>query len=514
MAVNMNLGVCHTCRGTVPAVHEERDGKEYLIKKCPECGDTEELVSNDSGQYRRKKELMSDKEYQGCEMNCLKCEHKQPNIIFIETTNRCNMNCPICITNVPSMGFEFEPRMEFFERIFEHYSRFEFPPSVQLFGGEPTMRDDVVDIIKLARSYGLSVRLVTNGLKFADREYCDKMITSGASVLIAFDGLRREMYAKLRGFEGSLDLKLKALENLSRHKRGKAVLMTVIDKNFNGEDMPQFLDYCMKNSELLRGIFLMPLTQVWEDDVLDYRPERTTQEDVEKIVDKAVDGKADFVPLGSLEFSNLARIFKVKHMPFMGVHPNCESFTLLISDGSKYSSLCKYLKRDLYDLVSEIRALDKSVSGYSPRDIGFWRKTLVALSLLGLLVKYFNFGQVVGAKGFRAFGRWMGIFASVVSGKKLKKVIKEKTEIKSILQIILLPFEDDFTVESERLQECASCFAYIDVKTDTVRSIPFCIWEKYKKTIMKDIAEKYNKEGYEKGLSRKPSAKGEVSEHV
>ena len=74
---------------------------------------------------------------------------------------------------------------------------------------------------------------------------------------------------------------------------------------------------------------------------------------------------------------------------------------------------------------------------------------------------------------------------------------------KLILQILLLPFEDDDTVETERLEKCASCFAYIDVETDQIRSIPFCIWEKYKKVIMKDIAEKYNKEGYEKGLSRK-----------
>ena len=42
----------------------------------------------------------------------------------------------------------------------------------------------------------------------------------------------------------------------------------------------------------------------------------------------------------------------------------------------------------------------------------------------------------------------------------------------------------------------------MDVGTDTVKSIPFCIWEKYKTVVMKDIAEKYNKEGYNQGLSR------------
>jgi len=338
------------------------------------------------------------------------------------------------------MGFEFEPRMEYFEKIFKHYSKLEFPPSVQLFGGEPTMRDDVFDIIKLARSYGLSVRLVTNGLKLADKEYCDKVMTSGASALISFDGLKREMYEKLRAFPGSLDLKVKALENISRHKRGKAVLMTVIDKNFNGEDVPQFLDYCIKNSDILRGIFFMPLTHVWSDTRLDYEPERTTQEDVEKIVSDAVDGNIDFAPLGSLEFKNLARIFKLKHMPFLGVHPNCESFTLLVSNGKKYVSLCSYLKRDLYSFVRDMRKLDSSLEKYEGKKVSKWTKFLVALSFGRLVVKYTNFGAVVDAKGSKAIGKWMRILGKAIAGEKIKNIIKKETQIKGILQIILLPF--------------------------------------------------------------------------
>ena len=47
------------------------------------------------------------------------------------------------------MGFEFEPGIEYFEKIFKYYSKFEFPPSVQLFGGEPTMRKDVLKLITL-----------------------------------------------------------------------------------------------------------------------------------------------------------------------------------------------------------------------------------------------------------------------------------------------------------------------------------------------------------------------------
>ncbi|MDD5633851.1 MAG: hypothetical protein PHW46_01075, partial [Candidatus Omnitrophica bacterium] len=354
-----------------------------------------------------------------------------------------------------------------------------------------------------AKSYGLSVRLVTNGLKLADPVYCEKVVSSGASVLISFDGLKRQMYEKLRAFPGALDLKLKALENISKHKKGKVILMTVIDKNINGDDMPKFLDYCLKNSKVIRGIFPMPLTHVWAESRLGYKPDRTTLEDIEKIVNDAVDGKVQFVPLGSLEFKNLARLFKLKHLPFLGVHPNCESFTLLLSNGNKYVSFSNFMKGDLYSLVEEIRKLDRSAEKYARKgQCGIFRKALLGLGVGRLVLKYANFGAMVNAKGLKAAVRWMGIFGAILTGKKVKDVIKDRTLMKGILQVLILPFEDNATQESERLEHCASGYAYIDTKTDTVKSIPGCIWERYKEAALRDNAIKYNKKGYDKGLAR------------
>ncbi|MDP8299769.1 MAG: radical SAM protein [Candidatus Tantalella remota] len=510
----MNLSICSKCKKTVPVDHKQENGKEYLVKKCPECGETTELVSNDSSQYNRKRDAMSGEDYPGCSMNCLQCTHRLPNIVFIETTNRCNMNCPICITNVPSMGFEFEPKMEYFEKIFKHYSQFEFPPSIQLFGGEPTMRDDIFDVINLAKSYELSVRLVTNGLKMADEAYCEKVMSSGAAVLISFDGLKREMYEALRASGSYLDIKTKALENISKRKSGKVVLMTVMDKNMNGEDMPLFLDYCLKHPRTVRGIFLMPLAHVWSENRLDYKPERTTPEDVEKIVDDSVEGDVEFIPLGAMNFKNLARIFKIKNMPFVGVHPNCESFTLLMSNGEKYISFNTYLKYDALSWVNDIRKVDGKGKRYLEKPTGAWGKALLSLSVAGIFIKHANMGAIVGAKGFQAFWKWMRFFGSLLTGKKFKDVLKEQTRIKGILQVLLLPFEDDCTIESERLEKCSSCFAYIDTATDSIRNIPFCIWEKYKNVIMKDMAIAYNKDGYTKGLEGETIKTGQVVDNA
>ncbi len=87
----------------------------------------------------------------------------------------------------------------------------------------------------------------------------------------------------------------------------------------------------------------MPLTQVWSDERLDYKPERTTQEDVEHILEESVHGKVEFVPLGSWEFNNLETVFKQFLWPFTGVHPNCESFTYLIPQEEKFVSISLFV---------------------------------------------------------------------------------------------------------------------------------------------------------------------------
>lgn len=498
-----NFGICSQCKRIVPVEHHEAQGKEYLKKQCSVCGTKLSLVSNDSKRYHLKRKFMEGRDYPGCGMNCLHCSHRNPDLVFIETTNRCNMNCPICITNVPSMKFQFEPRMEYFDKIFRHYAQQERKPHIQLFGGEPTMREDLLEIIDLARSYDLKVRIVTNGLKLADPDYAQRIISSSTVVQIAFDGLNREMYAKLRNHPESLDIKKKALENLSKQKKRKVILMTVVDKNYNANDIPKFLEFC-RTATCVRGIFFMPLTQVWSEERLVYKPERTTQEDVENMIENAVGGKVEFVPLGSWEFNNLEKAFGQILWPFTGVHPNCESFTYLIPQKERFVSISHYLKHGFFALVTDIRELDKRLGRYAAKPLSRYRKFWVRLQLARLFVKHWNFDALIGAKGLAAVGRWLRFFGKLATGKKFWDVFHQETTIvnrNGTLQILLLPFEDDEILESERLEKCTSCFAYIDVKTDTVKSIPFCIWDKYKNPIMKDIARKFNKPGFTQGLS-------------
>ena len=59
---------------------------------------------------------------------------------------------------------------------FKHFAQNTPEPSIQHFGGEPTVRKDLIEIIRLSRSYGLPTRVVTNGVRLADEEYFPRVV--------------------------------------------------------------------------------------------------------------------------------------------------------------------------------------------------------------------------------------------------------------------------------------------------------------------------------------------------
>ena len=141
-----NFAVCRTCRRRLPAEHVVRDGRVLLRKDCPDCGPSEMLVSCDAATWLRKREVW-DYEPDAplrCSLHCERCSRQHhPRMVFVDVTNRCNMNCPICIANIPGMGFEFHPPLAYFRKVFEGLARMDPRPTVQLFGGEPTVREDL-----------------------------------------------------------------------------------------------------------------------------------------------------------------------------------------------------------------------------------------------------------------------------------------------------------------------------------------------------------------------------------
>jgi uncharacterized radical SAM superfamily Fe-S cluster-containing enzyme len=63
--------------------------------------------------------------------------------------------------------------------------------------------------------------------------------------------------------------------------------------------------------------------------------------------------------------------------------------------------------------------------------------------------------------------------------------------VQESFQIIILPFEDPSTLETERLERCPNAFAFFDPRDGRVKSVPVCAWGRHKTAVLRAISEHY-----------------------
>ncbi len=88
--------------------------------------------------------------------------------VYIEPTNRCNLECRTCIRNVwdEPLG---QMSSELFSRIIWDLKVFSPPPTIFFGGfGEPLAHPAIPEMLAQAKTLGGSVELITNGTLFTN----------------------------------------------------------------------------------------------------------------------------------------------------------------------------------------------------------------------------------------------------------------------------------------------------------------------------------------------------------
>ena len=497
-----NLGLCNKCRARVPAEFFERDGKTWIRKDCPACGPNESLVSSDAAVWQAKRDLWQyvPTDRVACTLHCDQCgvDHK-PNMVFLDVTNRCNMNCPICIATIRGMGFDFNPPMEYFEKIFDYLGRLDPKPMVELFGGEPTVRDDLLDIITVGRRHGLKPRVVTNGVRLADEAYCKKLCDAGVRMRFAFDGRSPDIYERLRHNRAAYEKKMKGLENLKKYSRRRHAIIACAAWGINDQYIGDMIQFCHDNRDLIAELGIIPLTENWEEGEFNAAV-TTTMEDVEKMIKQAVPGgEVEFVPAGLSYALRKSRSFFRKDsrseiLLLGGVHPNCESVTLLVSDGRQYRSVNYYLKKPFSQVAAEVVALCKKIEPrldrldpkkFLQRMRGRW----LAIRTLGpWMLRTVDFGRLFGGRPVRALSKAViGQFRRSRAGFDAA----EHRRPARVLRVAVLPFEEQHSIDAARMENCKAVFAYEDAEDGKVKTIPACLWYPYRNPLLEKLSKKY-----------------------
>lgn len=178
MMIKETKTLCPICKAILDATIEEEGGSIWLVRSCPEHGHFRDLYWSDAALWHKFEQF--DSVGRGvenpnvvnpggsCPENCGLCSfHKSGTLLAnIDLTNRCNLDCDFCFANARACGFIYEPSFDEIVRMMQ-LLRAEKPvpaPAVQFSGGEPTMRDDLMELIRKAKEIGFpQVQLATNG---------------------------------------------------------------------------------------------------------------------------------------------------------------------------------------------------------------------------------------------------------------------------------------------------------------------------------------------------------------
>lgn len=497
-----SLGFCSECRARVPAEYQVRGAQVWFRKSCPDCGPTESLISSDATAWQAKRVLwegLPARQSVPCTLHCDRCQTSHGvAMLFMDITNRCNMDCPICGFSLREMGFEFNPPLAYFDKVLRAVSAMRPRPVVNLFGGEPTVRDDMFQIIDLGRQYGLDMQITTNGLRLADEEYCRQLCEARIGLRLSFDGRSREIYERLRNNGRVYEKKLRALENLKKYSLRKHTIIACAATGINDQFLADLIQFCHENRELVSDFGIIPLYENWKPGEFDVAV-HTTAEDVEKMVQRAVPGGGvDFIPAGMSHWLAVMRPFFSDRaglgvLNFAGVHPNCESITFLIPDADSYRGLNHYLTKPLAETAAEladlVQRIEPQLARLDPRrPLQRLRGKLICLAaLVPWLLRTIDRQRVFGSNPITgplrtAWHLWQRHRTKRRTGRPAPV---------TYLRVAVLPFEEQHSIDAERLKSCRVGMPYENVETGQIEIIPHCVWYPYRNAILKKIADKY-----------------------
>jgi uncharacterized radical SAM superfamily Fe-S cluster-containing enzyme len=263
--------VCPVCLKSLPACKVEENGNIYLEKTCPEHGPFKSLIWRQNARHYRDwargsirgsgaAQNFHDKD-KGCPNDCGLCpEHKtRACTMVLEVTHRCNLACPVCFADAG--GQHQDPSIETIQGMYETTVKAAGYPTIQLSGGEPTLRDDLPQIAALGREMGFNHILInTNGIRIAEEiDYLQRLKDSGAgTIYLQFDGVSDDVYRAIRG-KDLLEIKKRAIANCTLVKIGVVLVPTIVP-GINDNQLGDIIWFAKEWIPTVKGVHFQPVS--------------------------------------------------------------------------------------------------------------------------------------------------------------------------------------------------------------------------------------------------------------
>jgi uncharacterized radical SAM superfamily Fe-S cluster-containing enzyme len=179
--------------------------------------------------------------------------------VIIEVTQHCDLSCPVCYASAPSKTSN--PSATDISQLFRLTAKAGPGSNIQLSGGEPTMRDDLPDLVAMGREAGFNfIQINTNGLRLGRDPSFVKALKRGglASVFMQFDGVGDNVYRRMRGRDLYAS-KCAAIEACAQHGIGVVLVPTLVP-GINTDCIGDILEYALAWTPTVRGVHFQPIS--------------------------------------------------------------------------------------------------------------------------------------------------------------------------------------------------------------------------------------------------------------
>jgi uncharacterized radical SAM superfamily Fe-S cluster-containing enzyme len=469
------FSVCPVCLKKIKAQVVEKDGKVLIQKECSEHGSFNDTYWSRADIYHKAEEYkkpsaepFKDNCPYGCGVNECKNHVSTTVMSVIDVTNECDLRCPICFANAAQPPDLYEPTQENIREMLKFLKKQEPPPLAVMFaGGEPTVRDDIVEIVKMAHDLKYMILLATNGIRMSNEpELVKNLKKAGLNIVyLQFDGLTDGPYEKLRNAK-LLPNKLRLVE-LCREHDIEIILVPTLQGGINDNEVGDMIRFAAENVDIIRGIVFQPMSFTGRTSEYVSRKDRIDNWLLAQRIEEQTGGmikEEDMFPVSVMVPPlKVMNSFLSKAWPPFTPTPYCGlwNWILISRQGKdKFTPINRFLKYEKF--MADLNALNSLIEQKKVGKIGIYLRLLFA--------------------SFRSLD-WMKVQREAGLLNAMKTLVKIHTDPsydslgvirRRLLLIGCMAFMDPYTFDVERAHHCV-----IHYTTPDKRIIPFCVYNMF-----------------------------------
>lgn len=478
--------VCPECKLIVDGTIY-KDNENVMIRKfCPEHGWTVEKYWEDYDMYIKMKNYnyygrgFDNPNYvnkgENCPFDCGICErHKShTGLANVVVTNRCHLSCWYCFFYAKEGEQIYEPTRDELNNIFNVLRTQKPIPAnaLQITGGEPTMKEDIVEIVQDAKKAGFDqIQLNTTGINIGlDPSLAVKLRHAGTSCLyMSFDGVSKRANPKNHWEVPA------TLEACRKAGLGVVLVPTVI-RTVNDHELGDIINFALNNMDVIKAVNFQPVSLVGRMPSRLREKQRITIPGAIKQIEEQTDGviaKEDWfsVPyVGGINKFIEALTGEYKYD--LSIHFACGAGNYLFMDkNNKIIPLTRFV--DAPGLLDHLQNAVYEMEGKSKIE-----RKVIALKTLSGIRKYIDKEKQPKSISFSK------LLMSLILKHDFSTM--GSFQLKTLF-LGMMHFQDEYTYDIKRVEKCDIHYAMPDG-----RVLPFCTFNVFPEVYRDKIQRQYS----------------------